>query len=106
MKRITGNDHTKARNAVIERDGPLCLHCLKKGHVSVGLEMDHINPLHKGGDNSITNLQMLCRDCHDAKTRTELGWKDRKPLTGLDGWPVDEQAEKSKQATRWRRTCR
>ena len=31
-------------------------------------EVDHINPLYKGGTNEITNLQALCRNCHGKKT--------------------------------------
>jgi 5-methylcytosine-specific restriction enzyme A len=31
-------------------------------------EVDHINPLYKGGTNDITNLQALCRNCHGKKT--------------------------------------
>ena len=27
-------------------------------------EIDHINPLYKGGDNELNNLQALCRECH------------------------------------------
>lgn len=31
-------------------------------------EIDHILPLYLGGDNSINNLQALCRNCHGVKT--------------------------------------
>ena len=35
------------------------------------LEIDHIIPLAAGGDNSIHNLQPLCKDCHLKKTKEE-----------------------------------
>ena len=31
-------------------------------------EIDHIIPLYKGGDNEISNLEALCRNCHGNKT--------------------------------------
>mgnify|MGYP006089445421 CR=1 FL=1 len=31
-------------------------------------EIDHINPLYKGGNNLTNNLQALCRNCHGKKT--------------------------------------
>jgi hypothetical protein len=31
-------------------------------------EVDHINPLYKGGTNDFNNLQALCRNCHGKKT--------------------------------------
>jgi 5-methylcytosine-specific restriction enzyme A len=31
-------------------------------------EVDHINPLYKGGSNEFNNLQALCRNCHGKKT--------------------------------------
>lgn len=31
-------------------------------------EVDHINPLYKGGNNELYNLQALCRNCHGMKT--------------------------------------
>ena len=31
-------------------------------------EIDHKQPLYKGGGNEVTNLQALCRNCHGNKT--------------------------------------
>jgi 5-methylcytosine-specific restriction protein A len=55
--------------------------------VTAGVEVDHILPVHKGGTDEDDNLQALCHECHESKTRTDLGQRDR-PATGLDGWPV------------------
>lgn len=35
------------------------------------LEIDHIQPLHRGGSNDPDNLQLLCVDCHKAKSARE-----------------------------------
>ena len=37
----------------------------------VGLEADHIVPLHRGGTNDPSNIQSLCHACHAAKTASE-----------------------------------
>jgi 5-methylcytosine-specific restriction endonuclease McrA len=50
---------------------------------------DHIVPVAKGSAlYDLTNMQPVCADCHDAKTRRDNGWKV-KPRFGTDGWPVD-----------------
>ena len=36
------------------------------------LEIDHITPVSKGGDNSILNLVTSCRDCNRGKSNKEL----------------------------------
>tara|TARA_B100000989_G_C19371224_1_gene397524 strand:+ start:84 stop:656 length:573 start_codon:yes stop_codon:yes gene_type:complete len=43
-----------------------CKKCTKL--LGASFEVDHINPLYKGGDNSLSNLQALCRNCHGDKT--------------------------------------
>jgi 5-methylcytosine-specific restriction endonuclease McrA len=43
-----------------------CGHC--KNQLSASYEVDHINALYKGGDNSVSNLLALCRNCHGIKT--------------------------------------
>lgn len=77
---------------IIERDGAFCRSCgcaqsftyktwgqsnTADGHrfswvyrVSL-LELDHITPLHLGGDNEVSNLQLLCHECHKRKTSAE-----------------------------------
>ena len=35
-------------------------------------EIDHIEPLFKGGSNTNENLQALCRNCHGKKTFNDL----------------------------------
>lgn len=47
-----------------------CNHCNEL--LDATYEIDHIHPLFKGGDNSITNLQALCRNCHIKKTMKDL----------------------------------
>lgn len=39
--------------------------------VNANYEIDHITPLYKAGDNSISNLQCLCPDCHRTKTAND-----------------------------------
>lgn len=42
-----------------------------------GWECDHLVPLSKGGTNDITNLRVLCRLCHKAKTAEDRRNKGR-----------------------------
>lgn len=58
------------RNKVIERDGEKCNIC-KLSKVST-LSIDHKLPISRGGPvNGIENMQLLCSQCHDEKTRRE-----------------------------------
>ncbi len=51
------------RNAVIARDNGLCKQCGKPGN-----QIDHIS----GSSRNLDNLQLLCRSCHDLKTRASM----------------------------------
>jgi 5-methylcytosine-specific restriction protein A len=56
---------------------PLCadpfgLHS-EQGEVVAAEEVDHIVPLSEGGNNSLDNLQALCKSCHSRKTVLENG---------------------------------
>jgi len=46
---------------------PRCAHC---GAITQ-LETDHVVPLHRGGSDSWTNLQSLCKECHARKSAKE-----------------------------------
>ena len=60
------------KNQCKERDNFKCVKC----NSTEKLEVDHIKELIDGGDNSIKNLQTLCKKCHREKTNIES--KNRK----------------------------
>lgn len=51
------------REAVYERDGFACLHC----GTTERLSLDHIHPWSLGGEDTLDNLQTLCRPCNSSK---------------------------------------
>ena len=81
-ERIRGRLGIKLRKQRLEAE-PLCRMCGRVGHTP-----DHIKPLSQGGTDTDDNIQVLCKDCHDAKTRQDFGWKKPKPHIGQDGWPL------------------
>jgi len=50
-------------DALIERDGYYCRQC----YSTESLTVDHIHPVIKGGQNLMSNLQILCRSCNSRK---------------------------------------
>ena len=66
-----GSAWRKLRQRVFERDHGLCQQCLRDGRVSAATDCDHIISKAKGGTDEMSNLQMLCRACHKAKTGSE-----------------------------------
>lgn len=49
--------------------------------MTVWTELDHIVPLHKGGEDTETNLQGLCDQHHRSKTASDMGYR---PTHGAD----------------------
>jgi 5-methylcytosine-specific restriction protein A len=90
-KRGLGRDHRKARAELLARE-PLCRLCQQKNppRITAATIADHIVPRAKGGTGDISNLQPVCANCHDDKTRQDLGWKPRRKRIGLSGWPEDD----------------
>jgi len=55
----------KQRIALL-REQPLCRLCLAAGRTVPASVADHIVPLRDGGTNETSNLQPLCKRCHDS----------------------------------------
>lgn len=49
----------KLREIVIRRDAGICQRCGQEGS-----HVDHVVPRALGGDDSLNNLQLLCRNCN------------------------------------------
>lgn len=86
----------RIRQRVLIRDTYKCQKC---GIVDAHMEVDHIIPLMKGGDDKESNLQTLCKICHALKTSNEIGFvkatmlpkwlpKTIKPVTVVCGRPA------------------
>lgn len=56
---------------IFARDNFTCQYCGKKAP-NVILEVDHIIPVSKGGDNKLTNLITSCFECNRGKTNKKL----------------------------------
>lgn len=67
VDRIRGREHGRIRQRILVRDGAQCRKC----GCGLDLEVDHEIPLHLGGQESDLNRQLLCEDCHRAKTEQE-----------------------------------
>lgn len=90
----------KIREMVIARDQGLCQICLKRGLTVAGTDVDHVN--NDGNDNDLTNLMLLCHECHSLKTAQDMG---KSVNWGCDaqGRPLDPNHEwnKPKPLVRW-----
>jgi 5-methylcytosine-specific restriction enzyme A len=61
---------------------PLCRLCAARGDVVLATERDHIVPLEEGGKDEDANVQPLCADCHDAKSKAERARGVRRAWSG------------------------
>lgn len=85
-ERLRGRRAVEARASYL-RLHPLCKHCLAVGRVELAVEVDHVVPLFKGGDDTSDNKQGLCKPCHADKTAQDMGHLVKRTV-GLDGWPI------------------
>lgn len=68
VDRIRGGRLDKIRQRIGLRDLYTCRIC---GRVTAHGEVDHVVPLHMGGQESDENRQWLCHDCHRLKSERE-----------------------------------
>lgn len=68
---MTGRHGVIDRERIRRRDKGLCQECLRNGRASIGHQVDHIVPLSAGGSDTDGNKELLCLDCHKAKSRAE-----------------------------------
>ena len=63
----------RARGAVLARDGARCCKCGRTAHEVSRLDVDHIIPRATAPHLALvlSNLQVLCEPCHEAKTYRE-----------------------------------
>lgn len=81
--RTRGRRWMRLRHVVLVED-PVCKICNRQPSV----EVDHIIPVSKGGTDERDNLQGACAECHDEKTRKDLGIKRVPVRIGIDGYPI------------------
>jgi 5-methylcytosine-specific restriction endonuclease McrA len=60
------------RFRVFKRDNYRCQLCGQSARDGAVLELDHIVPRAKGGNNDMSNLQTLCWDCNRGKRDNDL----------------------------------
>jgi len=71
---------------------PLCRMCDSQGYVTAASVVDHIKA-HKGDRIAFfdpSNLQSLCKPCHDRHAQRRDRTGREAPAIGLDGWPVGD----------------
>jgi hypothetical protein len=60
--------NSRMRLLVKQRDNYTCQNCGKRMLDGVGLQIDHIIPIAKGGKTELSNLQVLCSVCNRRKS--------------------------------------
>ena len=79
---------------VLEKDNFTCQYCgAKATDENVLLEIDHIIPVSKGGDNNIENLITSCKKCNIGKSAKKLGAKKRLTLRQKEIKELEQKRE-------------
>lgn len=61
------NEHLQYRELLLRKQSYKCYFCEAPIN-EASVEIDHLTPLSRGGDNSISNLAACCSSCNKAKT--------------------------------------
>ena len=84
VKRITGRPLQRLRAELFARE-PLCRECVKLGLVKLATQRDHIVSLEEGGQDVESNVQPLCDEHHDTKSKAERTRGVRRAWAGYRG---------------------
>lgn len=63
------------RDRVANKAKVCCVQCARPVIGKLRAEIDHVIPLILGGSHRETNLQLLCNECHAAKTKLDVKLK-------------------------------
>ena len=80
------------RNAIARSQGRKCIYCGVRLTVK-NLQIDHMDPVSRGGSNDYDNLQALCRRCNARKGKhTDREFRERyRELVGDYRYPPDQR---------------
>ena len=90
------------RFEVFKRDSFKCQYCGKSAP-DVVLEVDHIIPVSKGGDNDISNLITACFDCNRGKRDKKLTDKQSIKLQKEELDKLNAKREQLEMIAKWRK---
>ena len=90
------------RFEVFKRDSFKCQYCGKSAP-DVVLEVDHIIPVSKGGDNDISNLITACFDCNRGKRNKKLTDKQSAKLQKEELDKLNARREQLEMIAEWRK---
>jgi 5-methylcytosine-specific restriction protein A len=65
----------RVKDRIAHKAVACCQKCRREVGGRLRAEFDHIIPLILGGENRETNLQLLCHECHKAKTQLDVKLK-------------------------------
>lgn len=92
------------RFEVFKRDKFTCQYCGASAP-DVILEIDHIQPVSKGGKDDIMNLVTACRDCNRGKTNKELSDNSSVVLQKKQLESIQERREQLEMMLKWRESA-
>ena len=90
------------RFEVFKRDAFKCQYCGKPAP-EVTLEVDHIIPVSKGGNNDLINLITSCRDCNAGKSNRELDDQSVLARQRSQLEEINERREQIQMMAEWRK---
>ena len=95
----------KIRYEVFKRDGFKCQYCGRSAP-DVILEVDHIVPVAKGGENDILNLITSCRECNRGKGKALLSENEILKKQKAELEELNERREQMEMMIQWKSELR